>query len=31
MTTLLFVGLLIYLGVAVGFYAYMVNSAQPIK
>ena len=31
MTTMLLVGLLIYLGIAVGFYAYMVRSAKPIN
>ncbi len=31
MTTLFFVGLIIYLAVAVGFYTYMVRSAQPMK
>ncbi len=31
MTTLFFVGLLVYVGIAVGFYTYMVRSAQPMK
>lgn len=31
MTTTLIVALAIYLVIAVGFYAYMVRSAQPIK
>jgi|GEM_PF-4763012 len=31
MTTMFFVGLSIYLGVAVGFYTYMVRSAQPMN